>query len=155
MLKIWSIYFLLQALKDIPRDKYYLTTKVCRYQPEVDKMFDFSAERTIQSVDESLERMGVEYVDIIQVYRMLPLSVMAFVALPRKSNIILPAKTVRKIIFPSYPDLDISNFKVHDMEFAPNLDIIINETLPALQKVKDAGKARFIGITGYPMDNFQ
>lgn len=41
------------------------------------------------------------------------------------------------------------------MEFAPNLDIIINETLPALQKVKDAGKARFIGITGYPMDNFQ
>ena len=30
-------------------------------------MFDFSAERTIQSVDESLERMGVEYVDIIQV----------------------------------------------------------------------------------------
>ncbi len=41
------------------------------------------------------------------------------------------------------------------MEFAPNLDIIINETLPALQKVKEAGKARFIGITGYPMENFR
>ena len=25
--------------------------------------------------------------------------------------------------------------QVHDMEFAPSLDIIINETLPALQKV--------------------
>lgn len=41
------------------------------------------------------------------------------------------------------------------MEFAPNLDIILNETLPALQKVKEAGKARFIGITGYPLENFQ
>ena len=46
-------------------------------------------------------------------------------------------------------------FKVHDMEFAPNLDIIINETLPALQKVKDSGKAKFIGITGYPLENFR
>ncbi|WAQ94830.1 GALDH-like protein [Mya arenaria] len=45
--------------------------------------------------------------------------------------------------------------KVHDMEFAPSLDLIINETLPALQKVKDAGKARFIGITGYPLENFR
>jgi hypothetical protein len=45
--------------------------------------------------------------------------------------------------------------QVHDMEFAPSLDIIWRETLPALQKVKDAGKARFIGITGYPMDNFR
>ena len=45
--------------------------------------------------------------------------------------------------------------QVHDMEFAPNLDIIINETLPALQKVKDSGKAKFIGITGYPLENFR
>lgn len=45
--------------------------------------------------------------------------------------------------------------KVHDMEFAPSLDIIINETLPALQKVQQSGKARFIGITGYPLENFR
>lgn len=45
--------------------------------------------------------------------------------------------------------------KVHDMEFAPSLDIIINETLPALQKVQQSGKARFIGITGYPLGNFR
>ncbi|XP_077978962.1 uncharacterized protein LOC144434386 [Glandiceps talaboti] len=99
-----------KALKGIPREAYYITTKVCRYQPNVDEMFDFTAERTIQSVDESLQRLGLDYVDVIQ---------------------------------------------VHDMEFAPNLDIVLNETLPALQKVKDAGKARFIGITGYPMDNFR
>jgi L-galactose dehydrogenase len=30
-------------------------------------MFDFSAERTIRSVDESLQRLGLDYVDIIQV----------------------------------------------------------------------------------------
>ena len=46
-------------------------------------------------------------------------------------------------------------WQVHDMEFANNLDIIINETLPAMQKAKDAGKTRHIGITGYPLENFR
>ena len=41
------------------------------------------------------------------------------------------------------------------MEFASSLDIIIDETLPALQKVVNSGKAKFIGITGYPLDNFK
>ena len=45
--------------------------------------------------------------------------------------------------------------QVHDMEFVSDPKIIMNETLPALQKVKDAKKARYIGITGYPMDNFK
>lgn len=31
---------------------------------------------------------------------------------------------------------------------------IINETLPALQKLKEAGKIRFIGITGLPLEIF-
>ena len=67
-----------------------LLSQVGRYSKEVDKMFDFRAERVIKSVDESLQRMGLEYVDLIQ---------------------------------------------VHDMEFASSLDVILNETLPALQKV--------------------
>ncbi len=54
-------------MRDIPREKYYLATKVGRYEAEVDKMFDFSAEKTLRSVDESLWRLGVEYLDIIQV----------------------------------------------------------------------------------------
>ena len=41
------------------------------------------------------------------------------------------------------------------MEFAPSLDIIINETLPALEKIKNSGKARYIGITGYILENFK
>lgn len=41
------------------------------------------------------------------------------------------------------------------MEFAPSLNIIINETLPALQNVQESGKARFIEITGYPLESFR
>ena len=32
-------------------------------------MFDFSAERTLQSVDESLRRLGLDYIDVIQVIK--------------------------------------------------------------------------------------
>ncbi|TOF86272.1 hypothetical protein CGJ15_25265, partial [Vibrio parahaemolyticus] len=41
--------------------------------------------------------------------------------------------------------------QVHDLEFADNIDIVLKETLPALQKVVKQGKARYIGITGYPV----
>lgn len=54
-------------------------------------MFDFSYERTLKSVDESLARMGLDYIDLIQ---------------------------------------------VHDMEFAPSPEIIINETLPGTPQRK-------------------
>lgn len=99
-----------KALKSVPRQAYYLATKVGRYEPACERMFNFTAEKTLQSVDESLQKLGCEYLDLIQ---------------------------------------------VHDLEFAPNLDMIINETLPALQKVKDAGKARYIGVTGYPLDTLK
>src|SRR5436305_7169198 len=50
------------ALRDVPRDRYYLGTKLGRYAPA---HFDFSARRVVESVDVSLQRMGVEYLDII------------------------------------------------------------------------------------------
>ena len=50
------------ALKDVPRDSYYLCTKLGRYAPQ---HFDFSARRVMESVDISLERMGVEHLDMI------------------------------------------------------------------------------------------
>lgn len=37
----------------------------------------------------------------------------------------------------------------HDVEFG-NFHQIVEETLPALRKIQQSGKARFIGITGYP-----
>jgi L-galactose dehydrogenase len=56
-----------KALKNVPRDSYLLATKVGRYGLEP-KDFDFSARRVTASVDESLARLGVEYVDIIQAH---------------------------------------------------------------------------------------
>jgi L-galactose dehydrogenase len=50
------------ALRGVPRERYYLGTKLGRYAP---LHFDFSARRVVESVDVSLERMGVEYLDII------------------------------------------------------------------------------------------
>lgn len=44
--------------------------------------------------------------------------------------------------------LDI--FLAHDIEFAP-LALILEETIPALQRLKQQGKARFVGVTGYPL----
>jgi aryl-alcohol dehydrogenase-like predicted oxidoreductase len=52
-----------KALKGIPRDRYYLGTKVGRYG---DNEFDFSAERVSRSIQESLSRLGLDYVDLLQ-----------------------------------------------------------------------------------------
>lgn len=95
-----------KALEGIPRDAYYLSTKVGRYGVAD---FDFSADRVVASVDESLERLHLDYVDIIL---------------------------------------------CHDIEFG-SLDQVIHETIPALRRVQEAGKARFIGVSGLPLKIFQ
>jgi aryl-alcohol dehydrogenase-like predicted oxidoreductase len=94
------------ALREVPRDRYYLGTKLGRYAPN---HFDFSARRVLESVDISLERMGVEHLDIIL---------------------------------------------CHDIEFV-DMAQIVEETIPALRKIQQQGKARFIGISGYPMKIFR
>lgn len=88
----------------VPRNEYIVSTKCGRYV----EGFDFSAERVTKSIDESLARLQLDYVDILQ---------------------------------------------CHDIEFG-SLDQIANETIPALQKLKEAGKIRFIGITGLPLSVF-
>jgi len=42
----------------------------------------------------------------------------------------------------------------HDVEFVP-LQQIVEETLPALRKVQQSGKVRFIGFSGYPQKIFR
>lgn len=44
---------------------------------------------------------------------------------------------------------------MHDIEFAPSLDIVINETLPVLEEAVKQGKAKFIGVTGYPVSTLK
>jgi len=43
---------------------------------------------------------------------------------------------------------------VHDIEYG-DIQQVIDETLPALKKQVEKGKVRAIGISGYPMKNFQ
>ncbi len=94
-----------RGLDGIPRERYVLATKVGRYG---NNDFDFSAARTRSSVEQSLLRLGVEHVDLLQ---------------------------------------------CHDLEFAP-LAIILDETLPELERLRAQGKCRFIGITGLPLGIF-
>jgi L-galactose dehydrogenase len=43
----------------------------------------------------------------------------------------------------------IDLFQVHDVEFG-DVQQVIHETLPALRQLQQQGKARYIGVTGYP-----
>ncbi|MGB6043820.1 MAG: aldo/keto reductase [Pirellulales bacterium] len=94
-----------QVLPSIPREKYFLGSKLGRYAGQ---HFDFSARRVVESIDISLERMGVEYLDIVL---------------------------------------------CHDLEFV-EMSQIVNETLPAIEQVRQQGKVRYFGVSGYPMKMF-
>lgn len=94
------------AFREIPRDKFVLSTKLGRYSGE---HFDFSARRVVESIDISLERMGVDHIDMVF---------------------------------------------CHDIEFV-EMQQIVDETLPALRKIQEQGKVRYVGISGYPMNIFK
>ncbi|XP_041987284.1 L-galactose dehydrogenase-like [Aricia agestis] len=99
-----------KALSDVPRDTFFVGSKVGRYEKEMEKMFDFSAEKTEAGVDNTLRRLGLDYVDIIQ---------------------------------------------VHDATFAPDISVVLKETLPALERAVRDGKARYIGLADYDIDLMQ
>lgn len=56
-----------KALKDVPRKAYYIGTKIGRYEKDVENMFDFSSKKTRESVEESLQLLGIQTIDVIQV----------------------------------------------------------------------------------------
>jgi L-galactose dehydrogenase len=51
-----------RILPTLPRERFFLSTKLGRYAPQ---HFDFSARRVAESIDLSLERMRLEYLDIV------------------------------------------------------------------------------------------
>ena len=55
------------ALQGVPRESYFLATKVGRYDPGVTEQFDFRADTVTARFEMSLERLGVDYVDVLQV----------------------------------------------------------------------------------------
>ncbi len=95
-----------KALQGIPRDSYLLGSKIGRYGL---KEFDYSAARTIKSIEDSLKRLHVDTLDFVY---------------------------------------------CHDIENA-SIDQIVNETIPTLRELREAGKLRFIGVSGYPLRIFR
>ncbi|MCF0197697.1 MAG: aldo/keto reductase [Bacteroidaceae bacterium] len=57
-----------KALRELPRDRYYLSTKVGRYGKDGINLWDYSGRRATESVYESMERLGIEYIDLINVH---------------------------------------------------------------------------------------
>ena len=57
-----------KALKNIPREKYYLSTKVGRYGKDGVNIWDYSAKKAQESVYESMERLNIDYIDLINVH---------------------------------------------------------------------------------------
>lgn len=57
-----------KALKQIDRKKYYLSTKVGRYGKDGVNTWDYSAKRATESVYESMERLNVDHIDLINVH---------------------------------------------------------------------------------------
>jgi L-galactose dehydrogenase len=54
-----------RALEGVPRERYFLATKIGSYsEPRGD--YDYSAASTERSVEHSLKRLGVDYVDLLQ-----------------------------------------------------------------------------------------
>lgn len=88
------------------RTSIQINTKVGRYEADPSQMFDFSREKTKQSLELSLQRMNCGYIDVWQ---------------------------------------------LHDPEFAPTLDQLLEETIPVMIECRNAGKCKALGLTGYPL----
>ena len=103
-----------KALKEIPRDKYYLSTKVGRYGKDGKNYWDYSAERVTASVYESMKRLNIDFIDLIN---------------------------------------------VHDVEFQGDLpgglQKVVDETLPALVKLREKGVVGHVGITDLQPENLK
>ena len=66
------------------------------------------------------------------------------------------AKRVVESVYVSLHRLGTDHLDImlcHDIEFVP-LQQIVEETLPALRRIQQSGKVRFVGISGYPMKIF-
>ena len=57
-----------KALQNVPREKYYLSTKVGRYGKDGVNTWDYSAKRAQESVYESMERLHIDHIDLINVH---------------------------------------------------------------------------------------
>lgn len=98
-----------KALREIPRSRYRLSTKVGRYGSNGVKRWDYSAKKARESVYESMERLHVDFVDLINVHDV------EFADLNQVANETLPAlQDLKKegiVGHVGITDLQLSNLK--------------------------------------------
>ena len=95
-----------QKLQEI-RSTLTINTKVGRYEADPAHQFDFSYHTTLESIQQSLQRMQCDYIDVLQ---------------------------------------------LHDPEFAPTMDQLMQETIPAMMHAQTKGWCKALGMTGYPLE---
>jgi aryl-alcohol dehydrogenase-like predicted oxidoreductase len=132
------------ALRGVPRDKYILGSKLGRY---AGNHFDFSAKRVVESVDVSLERMGVDHLDIMLCHDI------EFVEMSQIVNETLPA--LRKIQQQGkVKHIGVSGYPMHMFQYildrAP-LDVVLSYNHYTLQNTMFADlvpylKSKNVGI---------
>jgi len=115
---------------------------------------------------------GINYFDVAPYYgRTLAETRLGQALVGRRDNVILATKMgrydvdrfdfsaarVRASLEESLRRLQtdyVDVFQIHDIEYGDR-DQIIHETLPAMFRLKESGKIRFVGITGYPLGMLQ
>ncbi|MFD0675073.1 aldo/keto reductase [Cohnella sp. GCM10027633] len=103
-----------QALRGIPRDKYVLSTKAGRYGADT---FDFSGDRIVASVEESLKRLNANEIDILYLHdiEFVPADIILHEAIPALQRL----KESGKIRFTGICGLPIALFET----FVPRVDV--------------------------------
>jgi aryl-alcohol dehydrogenase-like predicted oxidoreductase len=100
----WALLEMM-SVDDI-RDKLTIQTKVGRYEADPVRQFDFSRQKTLQSVQTSLQRLQIDCIDVLQ---------------------------------------------LHDPEYCTSLDLLMDETIPAMMECQTKGWCKALGMTGYPL----
>ncbi|CAM3717021.1 aldo/keto reductase [Marinicrinis lubricantis] len=103
-----------KAIRNIPRDRFYLSTKAGRYGADE---FDFSKTRIIRSLDESLKRLHTDYVDILFLHdiEFVPAEIILEEALPALDQL----KQEGKIRFKGISGLPLQLFET----FVPKVEL--------------------------------
>lgn len=103
------------------------TFSVGRFELDYARTFDFRADKVLESLTNSLKRLKLTYIDV------------CFVQVPFCSIGSAPLRAKAKA------------FQVHDADFTPRENIILYETLQALEMARQSGKIHYIGLTGYEL----
>ncbi|XP_067633937.1 uncharacterized protein [Eurosta solidaginis] len=133
---------------------------------------DLDVDEAIKTIHKAL-KSGINYIDTAPFYgqgRSEEVLGMALKHVPRSAYYIatkvgryekdfdkmidFSAKKTRASIEKSLKLLGINYvdvIQIHDIEFSEDLDIVVNECLPELEEIVKEGKAKYIGVTGYPL----